>query len=665
MPRRITWLLLIFLVAAALRLSDLSDTPPGLTHDEADHGVDAWGVVNGIRPLYFTVGFGREPLYDYATAGLMSFLGPHYLAGRLTAAFFSLITLAGVYAWTRQAFDERTALFAAAGVAVSFWAVMTGRQALRSVTLPALFALAAFFFWRGLRLTVRWKSIPWPPFLVGGLLLGLSFYTYVPARALWLSFPLLLFYLTLVDRPFFRRVWPGTALMLLVALVVALPLIGFLAANPQAETRLGELSQPLWQALGGEWAPLLTNIRDGLAIIAFEGDHQWRYNLPGRPLLAPGMALTAFAGLFWLVWRLVSSLRAKRAERLDGAACFALIWLGLGLAPALITGPELSTTQAIGLLPVLYVFPAVTLSGFWSAWPHRRRLVTGLIVIFFAALAINTTVSYFYRWARSPEVRVQYESAMVAAVRSLAGEQAGAGAISTTTPGRFHSPAVGFLVGTGDQPPLRWFDGRHSLLLPAEAQGQSLPLTVIFSRFASLNPQLAPYFAGVEAGEVTVPETDLDRPLTRYRLDADTQASAWRRQMTALDQPVRFGQAASLLGYVLQTPTLRPGDELRLVSLWQAQHPLPDAVLFSHLLGDDGRPLAQDDRLDVRGYGWHAGDLFLQLHTFLVPSELPSGRYELAVGLYTQPDLQRLPAVVGDQTVGDLLPLPTLVEVVE
>ena len=56
MAHRRTWLVLILMVAALLRLVALDEIPPGLTHDEADHGLDAWGVVNGIRPRYLTVG---------------------------------------------------------------------------------------------------------------------------------------------------------------------------------------------------------------------------------------------------------------------------------------------------------------------------------------------------------------------------------------------------------------------------------------------------------------------------------------------------------------------------------------------------------------------------------------------------------------------------------
>ena len=108
--RRLTWMVLILLIAAFLRWDDLPHIPPGMTHDEADHGLDAWGVVQGDRPIYFTVGYGREPLYDYSTALLMSFMGPTYLAGRLTGAFFSLILIAGTFSWVKQALGGKVAL---------------------------------------------------------------------------------------------------------------------------------------------------------------------------------------------------------------------------------------------------------------------------------------------------------------------------------------------------------------------------------------------------------------------------------------------------------------------------------------------------------------------------------------------------------------------------
>ncbi|MCO5181897.1 MAG: hypothetical protein M9896_17805, partial [Candidatus Promineofilum sp.] len=82
--RRTGLILLVLLTAAALRLVALPAVPPGMTHDEADHGLTAWQIVNGTRQIYFTVGYGREPLYDYATALVMAGTGPAILAARLT-----------------------------------------------------------------------------------------------------------------------------------------------------------------------------------------------------------------------------------------------------------------------------------------------------------------------------------------------------------------------------------------------------------------------------------------------------------------------------------------------------------------------------------------------------------------------------------------------------
>ncbi len=145
----------------------MTSIPP----DEADHGLTAWEIVNGARALYFTVGYGREPLYDYATALLMAGTGPTILAARLTSVYFSLLLIAATYAWARRAFGGPVALLAAAGLAVGFWPLMAGRQALRSITLPAVFALAVLFFWQGVtadakgRKGEREKGEPASPFL--------------------------------------------------------------------------------------------------------------------------------------------------------------------------------------------------------------------------------------------------------------------------------------------------------------------------------------------------------------------------------------------------------------------------------------------------------------------------------------------------------------------
>jgi hypothetical protein len=447
-----------------------------------------------------------------------------------------------------------------------------------------------------------------------------------------------------------------------IAALVALPLLLFLARNPGIEVRLDELSAPLQAAGRGDMGPLLDNVWRGLGILFLAGDDQWRYNIAGRPLLPPVMGLLLIAGVALAGWRVI---RARRGQPGDGrrgsAAFFALLWLFLGLAPVLVTGPSLSTTRAIGMQPVLFVFPALALVQLADRSPLSDRALKLAAALLFLLVGVGTALDYFGSWAGHPEVRVQYESAQVTAVRSLRDGAPGVVAISTTTPGPYHSPAVAALYLDEPGVSLRWFDGRQSLLIPQEADGR-----LIFTGFAPLSPLLRPFLDLRPAAEIPQPATDRDRPLALYTIDGPALLAAWETQLDTAGTrpgplPVRFGAAAEFLGYRLLTAGARAGEEVALVTAWRALGPLDGAVSFTHVLDAGGRPLAQDDRLGVPGYVWHSGDVFLQLHQLRLPAGLASGEYPLVVGLYTRPRLARQPVVVAGSDAADHLTLPPLV----
>jgi hypothetical protein len=749
------WILLILLVAAVLRLvgfasvpPGMTGIPPGMTHDEADHGLTAWAIVNGARDLYFTVGYGREPIYDYATALVMAGTGPAIFAARLTSVYFSLVMIAAVYAWARRAFGPTTALLAAAGLAVGFWPVMAGRQALRSIALPAVFALAVVLFWKGLTdyrretATGRWSLVVSRWSLVGGqrsavafaaagLFLGLTFYTYIPARAMWLAFPALTIYLLLwgglPTRRYKQRALAGLGLTLMVAALVAAPLLLYLAGNPNLEVRIDELSAPLKAAAGGDFALLWANARGALRLFTIEGDQTWRYNIPGKPWLGPVMGALFYGGLLVAGWLAVRGLRFRnrvwrtgvrrtgvRSEKLDfydgsGPGAFlALIWLALGFAPVVVTGPGLSMTQAIGALPALYVFPALALVGGYRALvelttDHRRQttkkitnyelgitnkettidrrpppadskpltidqrptttdhstpvtrrpwsVVCGLIAVaLFATIAALTARDYFGRWANAPEVRVQYETAMVTALRYLDEQGRGAAAVSTITPDRYHTPAVAALTLHNPAVAPRWFDGRQSLLLPDDPNS-----TLIIPGFTPVPDALQAFLANAEfVEELPMRPDDLDRPLRVYRLDGPAGVTGALAMMTttADGRPLtaRFGEHIQFLGYQLAAQETRPGETLELVTAWRLLRPLPDASLFAHLSGP-GEPLAVADSLGAPGESWVAGDVLLQLHAITIPDDAPVGAYPLVVGAYTQSDGRRLLTEQGEDAV--------------
>jgi hypothetical protein len=394
-----------------------------------------------------------------------------------------------------------------------------------------------------------------------------------------------------------------------------------------------------------------------------QGDGQWRYNIAGRPWLPFLPALLFYAGV------LVAALSALRARLWQGTAAFtALAWLLLGLAPSLVTGPELSTTQAIALQPVLFLFPALALVGGarWLSLRFRQsapRLLALLALPLYAGWLVDSAHAYFGVWAQQPEVAVQYERNLVAAVRYLDGLEAQTVAVSTDAPGRFHDPAVAALFRRNEELSLRWFDGRHSLLLPA-ASGES---SLFFTPDAPAAPALMPYLETLTRGASRLPQGShyhVDKEGGLQRLYPQFSPSI-HTLSTELSTDVVFSGTVRFLGAALPAAGVRAGEMFTMATLWAVAGVAPaDLVLFTHLLAEDGTPLAQADRLDVPSDQWQAGDLFIQLHEILLPSTPGGGEYRLALGFYPQQNPgQRLPLKIDGEPAGDTLFLPP-VEVV-
>ena len=113
-----------------------------------------------------------------------------------------------------------------------------------------------------------------------------------------------------------------------------------------------------------------------------------------------------------------------------------------------------------------------------------------------------------------------------------------------------------------------------------------------------------------------------------------------------------LGGQVHLLGYdLVGDPT--PGQSLTLTLYWEAlRAPTDDYTVFVHLLGPDGDLLAQYDGPPLRGLHptsrWTPGDIFTQQALLPIPADAPPGEYALLTGMYTYPDLTRLP-VAGDR----------------
>ena len=115
-----------------------------------------------------------------------------------------------------------------------------------------------------------------------------------------------------------------------------------------------------------------------------------------------------------------------------------------------------------------------------------------------------------------------------------------------------------------------------------------------------------------------------------------------------------FADQLGLLAYEVKPDKVTPGVELIVNVHWQAKAAMSEAYIgFLHLVGPDGRLVAQDDHELGRGFYrtlvWQPpegdlspGEVVRERYTLTLPKDVSFGEYTLRVGVYHFPSFQRL-----------------------
>ncbi len=156
---------------------------------------------------------------------------------------------------------------------------------------------------------------------------------------------------------------------------------------------------------------------------------------------------------------------------------------------------------------------------------------------------------------------------------------------------------------------------QYSISIPASAQPGTANLRVALSDGNTLD--LAPF---------TIEKTD------RVFVKPNAQT----------EQPANFGNLIGFIGYDLPT-TVKPGETLKLVLYWQALGKMDKAyTVFVHLLGSDGKPIAQKDAQPLNGArpttGWVANEYLADPYELVIKPDTPAGKYQIEIGWYDAKD---------------------------
>jgi 4-amino-4-deoxy-L-arabinose transferase-like glycosyltransferase len=638
---------IVLLAAAALRMIALRAAPPGPRFDETFDALMARRILNGEHPIYFPENFGEEALNVYIQAAFFALFGWNDLALRFPSVAFGMIEVAAVYALGRRAWNRRAGLLTAALCAVSFWAVFFSRLGIRVMALPAIVALAALMLFK--LHTSRARGKTWLAGATAGVLLGLSVHIYTAARTLPLLLIGALAYLALFRRTELRRQMMNWALVIVIATLIAAPLVYYVSTQPQAEARVGQVSGPLDALRQGDAGPLLSYTLAALGMFAFRGGTEWLYNLPGRPIFDPVTALVFLVGI-------VVALRRWRASR----TAFVLIWLIAGLVPILLSWPPASTSHAILAQPAVYLLAGIGLdamlswtarfSGLASLSPtiYRRAALQATLALVVIALNVTLTVrDYFGAWNTSDSIRWEHQATVTEMGRYADAHPELHDVAFMGNAVDYHNPwmKVGNSL-TSRRTDVRWFNPARALVWNPFG-----PMTY-FIPFRDPNPVT---FNQIVRDRFSAARLVLDvkladgRPVfTAYEMWPD---STLHGRGTAGDVIAHdFGGRWTLTGYMTQPPQAQPGDDVRVLTYWRVTR--ADAsplVMFTHLLEPDGKLVAQEDRLDVAPETLHAGDEFMQTHRVTLPGDAQPGIWRIAVGLYSPVTQVRVPVAGSDR----------------
>lgn len=603
MSRRLTWSLLILLIAAALRLVALRDIPPGLAQDEVLDADIAEAIRGGQFALFFRQGYGHEPLYHYLAAPFGALLGDNFLASRLPSVFLGLLLTALALAWTQREYGAWAAAVMGVGLALNWWPIIFSRIGIRPILEPVLLLLMVW----------AWPRRP----ILAGLWLGLACYAYTPAVVM-LALPLLVgvsAWLAGAGSEQRRALGGAAARWAGTAALVYLPLFLTLRAHPELLERVNQLSGPLTALRAGDWRPILHNTLVTLGTFSFTGDPRWTYMWPGRALLDVVTGLAFYAGLLICLWRWRQS-----AYRLP------LLWLGLGLLPSIITPDAPSAIRLIGALPVVFILPGIAVAELQTQATRRlaaaqARALGVMVVAILAGVGFGRTYTLYLRaWPTQVETRLKYQSHYLDMARAI-NDRPGAPVINTGFFAPIDDDSLRRDLGRDLQ--ARWTQRGQALIWPA---GQAY---LIIPETAPLQPALTAA-VGLSAEPLL---RSLNTPgFAIYTLPPQPD---WSQP----GLPITFDGKLTLLGY-RQLPRAE-AEPARWLTYWRVLAPLPaDLAIFVHGISAEGNLDTQHDGLDATPDALRPGDVFVQWHELPTPTA-PRNPYTVSLGLYHRNTGQR------------------------
>jgi len=387
----------IVLIASALRLIQLGETPRGLYVDEPSLGYNAYSILKTGKdehgawfPLAFRAyGEYKLPGYIYGSTPLIAIFGLSAFSTRLLSALAGIAGSLAIYLFAKEFLKlshknsaQNIALIAAILWAFSPWSIHFSRGAFEANVMLTLTVFGLYFLHKYL-VAHKYRDIAFATiFLIA------AFYTYNAAR---LFIPLFLIATIFYNLKTLPRILTSISLIILVLLMLP----GFIGMTTgqggQRIQQVFELENKEHQlgAVFGVTQKYLTHFSP--QFLFFEGDTTTARHGVGE------LGLLYFPELISMVLGLYLFAKSQSAHK-----PFLFSWLLLAPLPAALATPAPHALRAILLLPLLIILSAIGVNKILD-WINRKitfspfRIATVSLIFLASLYSVATYLHVYYQ----------------------------------------------------------------------------------------------------------------------------------------------------------------------------------------------------------------------------------------------------------------------------
>lgn len=388
MFKNILSLLVVLLIAFALRFYQLGETPKGMAWDEAAIGYNGYAIFTTRRdewlqklPISFrSFGDYKAPLAIYQSGIFTALFGLNLFAVRLPFALHGVLAVYGFYLLIREIFSrdqhkEKWALLSSLILALSPWHIHYSRLAFESGLALNLLIWALFFFYRYLRSS---KLIH---LLFSVILSVLTIYAYHSSKV---TTPLLFIFLLLTYWPILKK---NKSHLITAAFIAFTSLLPFAqdAIYGEGLTRASSTIFSNDLNLVQICLTLVNNLFSYLSLdflIFGENLGNFRHGDGYFGVIEPISVLLMICYFFW-----------RKKNKTLFTVSLALILFGL--LPAIISEGHSSSNRSLLALPGFVLLAALGFRAIWLSLSNHRKIFTILIISAYFGLTVLYQQNYY------------------------------------------------------------------------------------------------------------------------------------------------------------------------------------------------------------------------------------------------------------------------------